>query len=98
MAATYSMKSMIRGFHVCPSVWSPITGEELHCVRELSNAEDALAVAVMKNSTVVGHIPRKMSSRCSIFHQLLCQNSDIEPLQLIARGDQTCLIVRVKVQ
>lgn len=67
MAATYSTKSMIRGFHVYQSVWSPITGEELPCVRELSNAADPFAVAVVKNATVVGHIPRKISSVCSMF-------------------------------
>ena len=69
MAATYSMKCMIGGFHIYQSVWSPITGEELPCVRELSNAADPFAVAVMKNFTVVGHIPRKIhvSSFCSMF-------------------------------
>ena len=36
-------------------------------MRELSNAADPFAVAVMKNSTVVGHIPRKISSLCSMF-------------------------------
>ena len=67
---------MIPGFHVYQNVWSPIIGEWLPCVRELSNAQDPFAVSVMKSSTMVGHIQRKASSICSlnaVFHLSLFQ-------------------------
>ena len=36
--------------------------EELSCERETGNRVDAFAVAVMKDGTVVGHVPKKISS------------------------------------
>ena len=40
---------------------------ELSCRREPTNREDRFAVAVVKDSNVVGHLPRKISSICSLF-------------------------------
>ena len=47
----------------------PEVGKSLPCIREPSNVRDPYAVAVTKPhlSTVVGHVPRKMSAICSIF-------------------------------
>ena len=36
-------------------------------VRGLGNSHDAFSVAVMRNDVIVGHIPKKISSVCSIF-------------------------------
>ena len=33
-------------------------GEELECVREQSNGVDRYAVAVLKDDTIVGHLPK----------------------------------------
>ena len=41
-------------------------GETLSCVRESRNARDRYAVAVEKNGTVVGHLPRKVSRVCAL--------------------------------
>ena len=42
-------------------------GEVLNCYREVGNTHDPSAVAVRKDSVTVGHIPRAISSVCSIF-------------------------------
>ena len=42
-------------------------GEVLDCRREPSNPEDRYAFAVIKNKTITGHLPRKVSRLCSLF-------------------------------
>ncbi len=42
-------------------------GEELPCQRENGNHTDSFAVAIVKSGVTVGHIPRKISSVCSLF-------------------------------
>ena len=63
------VEAVIRGYHEYQSIWEPDVGESLPCIREPSNVRDLYAVAVTKpdSSTVVGHVPRKMSAICSIF-------------------------------
>ena len=39
----------------------------LEKVMENDNSNDKFAVAVSRNNTIVGHVPRKFSSFCSIF-------------------------------
>ena len=40
----------------------------LHCSRDTSNTKDPYAVSVIKSGTgVVGHVPKKISTACSIF-------------------------------
>ena len=41
--------------------------ESLICEREINNPEDPFAVAMLKEQSVVGHIPRKISAACSLF-------------------------------
>ena len=57
----YSMDSVIRGHHVYKQIWQPSIGEELETVAEESNPNDSFAVAVTKESRVVGHLPRTYS-------------------------------------
>ena len=64
---TLKVDSCIQGYHVFKSIWNPTTGEELNCVRERTNTEDPYAVAVIRRSAVVGHVPRKMSAVCTLF-------------------------------
>ena len=42
-------------------------GETLSCSRETSNLHDPFAVKVLKTDEVVGHLPKKISSTCSVF-------------------------------
>ena len=63
----FEVDSCIRGFHIYKDIWSPEVGEVISCERELGNREDPFAVAVKKNSTIVGHLPRTISCLCSLF-------------------------------
>ena len=65
------MEAMIRGYHDCQSIWEAEIGENLTCIREPGNVRDPYAVAVTKSesSTIIGHVPRKMSAICSLFFQ-----------------------------
>lgn len=59
----------MRGFHVYGAVWTPVLNEELTTAQEPSNPEDKYAVSIVKNDTVVGHIPRELSKTCWYFIQ-----------------------------
>ena len=63
------VEAMIRGYHEYQSIWEAEVGENLTCIREPGNVRDPYAVAVTKpeSSTIVGHVPRKMSAICSLF-------------------------------
>ena len=63
----FKRESCIRGYHVYKAVWEPELGEELQCRRERVNAQDMYAIAVIKDTNVVGHLPRKISRICSLF-------------------------------
>lgn len=60
---------MVRGYHVYQDIWDAIVHEELACARELDNLRDPFAVAVVKSRQTVGHVPKKISSVCSLFLQ-----------------------------
>lgn len=57
----------VRGYHVYKEIWTAVLGETLPCVRETSNEKDRYAVAVIKDSNIVGHLPKKISSVSSLF-------------------------------
>ena len=63
----FVIDSMVRGYHVYQDVWTPAVGECLQCVREEDNAEDRYAVAVIRDGVTVGHLPRRISTLCSLF-------------------------------
>ena len=68
----FCLDSMVRGYHKYQAIWSDLyVGEELICEREVGNSHDPQAVALKKeidgDLRIVGHIPRKISSSCSIF-------------------------------
>ena len=54
---TLKISSWIRGFHVYKDWWTPTCGEILPLQPEPENAEDKNAVALLKESRVIGHIP-----------------------------------------
>ena len=57
----------VRGYHVYNDIWAAAIGEELVCVREPTNMADRYAVAVLKQETIIGHLPRKILKVCSLF-------------------------------
>ena len=42
-------------------------GEQLLCRREDDNIHDLFSVAMIKNNYTVGHVPKKISTTCSLF-------------------------------
>ena len=70
--SSFEITSMIRGYHEYKAIWEdPINGESLVCEREVGNSHDPLSVAVKKTisgaSTIVGHVPWRISLLCSVF-------------------------------
>ena len=43
-----------------------VTNEELACRREPKNIHDQYTVSVRKNDDLVGHVPQKVSTMCSL--------------------------------
>ena len=60
---------IIRGHHVYKDVWTPVIGEELISQQELGNLRDPFIVSLVKGTTIVGHMPRKISAICFMFLQ-----------------------------
>ena len=56
----YRIESTVCGHHVYKVSWSPYIGEELPVQHELPVYDD-FTVAVLKNSSTVGHVPREIS-------------------------------------
>ena len=67
MATSFRIESTVRGHHVYKASWSPYIGEELPVQCEVNNIHDDFAVAVLKNSNTVGHVPREISRICWYF-------------------------------
>ena len=61
MEFTFELESVIRGHHVFKSIWTPAIGETLPLNIEDGNSHDPNAVAIIKDSTVVGHAPREVA-------------------------------------
>ena len=64
---TYEWECCIRGYHVYKDTWEAAIGEELEYVREQSNAVDRYAVAVLKDDTIIGHLPKTLVCIYSFF-------------------------------
>ncbi len=63
MSASFSFSSAVRGYHVYRDIWHAAEGEVLPCSRELHNLRDPFAVAIQKDSMIVGHVPRLISEK-----------------------------------
>ena len=48
------------------SEWAPFLGDIFQCSREVSNVRDPFAIKVTKDVSVVDHLPKKISSTCSL--------------------------------
>ena len=58
---SFSFESFITGNHIYKDIWRPTLGERLMCEREPENAYDQYSISVIKNDTIVGHIPKRIS-------------------------------------
>lgn len=69
MSSRYTLNSCIRGYHVYKDIWNPSIGETLLGKPEFGNIHDPYAVAVVSSTvdTIVGHLPRNISTMCHIF-------------------------------
>ena len=63
----YSLESMVHGYHVYQEIWADVVGEVIQCVRETGNHQDPFAVAVVKSSQTVGHLPSE-DYHSTMFH------------------------------
>ena len=59
--AAYEEESCIHGYHACLKGLMGCIDWSIVCENEPFNDEDRYAVAVLKDDTVVGYIPRKIS-------------------------------------
>ena len=75
-----TFSTCIRGYHVYHDEWTPVLDETLSCCHDFTNVHDPFAVKVMKAGSTVGHLPKKISSTCSLFimkgRVILCKVSD----------------------
>ena len=60
-------RTCVRSYRVYQNDWIPVLGEVLQCSREVSNVHDLFVVKITKDGTIVGHLPKKISSTCSLF-------------------------------
>jgi len=58
---------VVHGYHAYKDIWAAEIRSELLCFIEPHNREDRYAVAVMDGTSIVGHVPRKISYICYIF-------------------------------
>ena len=64
---TCIIETVIRGYHIYKEIWAASIDEVLLCARETANVHDPYAVAVIRRSITVGHVPRALSAVCSLF-------------------------------
>ena len=56
----YEKTLCVRGYHAYKQIWNATMGEKLVCVIDPNNSLDSYAVAVEKDGTIIGHLPRKV--------------------------------------
>ena len=64
-----AVDNCIRGHHVFKNIWTPTLGKQLPCRREIGINKDRYAVAILRDRTMGGHVPRKISAACTLFLQ-----------------------------
>jgi len=70
----FLFESIIRGHHIYKALWTPVVGETVQVCREPSNPYDIHAVAIVKDGTTIGHVPREIRR---VFSSFLLQGGDI---------------------
>ena len=66
-SSSYAVQTVVRGYHVYKDIWNAATGQILPCQCERGNVHDPYAVGVVERGVTVGHVPRAISSVCSLF-------------------------------
>ena len=61
----FSIVSVVRGHHVCKSVWTPLLGERLPVRPETGNNHYKYAVSVVKHGGIVG--PGAFANRVALY-------------------------------
>ena len=56
-----TLESVIRGHHIYKWIWRPLVGKALTLERKEGNTQDRFAVSLLKDTIVVGHVPRVFS-------------------------------------
>ena len=64
---SFLVEAVVKGYHKCKDIWVAVVGEELSCRRESTNRKGHFVVVVVKDSNIVGHMTKKISSICSLF-------------------------------
>ena len=64
-----AVDSCIQRHHIFKNIWTPTMGEQLPCRGEIGNNKDRYAVAILRDRTTVGHVPREISAACALFLQ-----------------------------
>ena len=69
VSASYILEidSFVRGYHAYQDIWQPTVGDILPLRREPSNDKDSLAVSIIKNGNIVGHMPCNLAPLVSYF-------------------------------
>ena len=53
--------SFLHGYHAYMPIWMPLVGDDsLVCHKEGQNMHDQHAVAIVRENTVVGHVPQNI--------------------------------------
>lgn len=69
--------SFIRGYHVYKDIWNVSVGEVLNVIEEKNNTEDKFATAIIRNGSIVGHVPRE---NACVFRYYLKRGGNIKVL------------------
>ena len=64
---SFTIASLIRGYHIHQDIWTPTINEELSCEQEIGNRHDTFAVATRNEIGTVGLVPQYVSHICSVF-------------------------------
>jgi len=61
-AISFKYNSEIRGYQIYIAAWEAGHGETFNCVRETGNSFEPFAVAVVRDSEIIGHVPKLISA------------------------------------
>ena len=65
--STYTVETIVRGYHVYRAVWEAAVGQVLPCQQERSNTHGPYAVVVVDRGVIVVHVLLAISSVCYLF-------------------------------
>ena len=65
--STFTISSVVRGYHVYKGIWNTPQGEVPPCRSDRTNLHDPFTVSVVEDDQTVGHVSRRISAACSMF-------------------------------